>query len=70
MDAPALPTETDVLVVRAGPTGLAAGLALSTLGVDHVVVDTAAGVQEGSRAAGVQPRGRWRTWPGSAWRTS
>jgi 2-polyprenyl-6-methoxyphenol hydroxylase-like FAD-dependent oxidoreductase len=51
-----LPTHTDVLVVGAGPTGLALMTALVQQGVDVVAVDAAAGIRSESRAAGVQPR--------------
>ncbi|MCW5693764.1 MAG: FAD-dependent monooxygenase [Pseudolabrys sp.] len=46
-----LPAQTDVLVVGAGPTGLALSIALRQAGVDHVVVDKLASGQNTSRAA-------------------
>lgn len=51
-----LPRHTDVLVIGAGPAGLAASTALHLLGVDTTVVDFAAGIRTESRAVGVQPR--------------
>ncbi|BBZ26584.1 pentachlorophenol monooxygenase [Mycolicibacterium madagascariense] len=51
-----LPTHTDVLIVGAGPAGLALAASLAQLGVDHTVVDRAPGPSTGSRAAAVQPR--------------
>jgi 2-polyprenyl-6-methoxyphenol hydroxylase-like FAD-dependent oxidoreductase len=51
-----LPASTDVLVVGAGPAGLALGTALALAGVDHLVLDTTSRVDPGSKAAGVQPR--------------
>lgn len=53
---PALPTQTDVLIVGAGPAGLALAASLRQLGVDHVLIDRYAGVQSGSKAAAIQPR--------------
>jgi 2-polyprenyl-6-methoxyphenol hydroxylase-like FAD-dependent oxidoreductase len=52
---PSLPARTDVLIVGAGPVGLALACALTQLGVDHVVIDRNEGPQPGSRAAGIQP---------------
>ncbi|MDG4806960.1 FAD-dependent oxidoreductase [Micromonospora sp. WMMD1120] len=46
-----LPTSTDVLVVGAGPTGLATALTLARRGVDVTVVDRLAGPPTTSRAA-------------------
>lgn len=46
-----LPSRTDVLVVGAGPTGLALSIALRQAGVDHVVVDKLSTGQNTSRAA-------------------
>jgi 2-polyprenyl-6-methoxyphenol hydroxylase-like FAD-dependent oxidoreductase len=51
-----LPTETDVLVVGAGPAGLALTAALAALGVDHLTIEPKPAVDPGSKAAGVQPR--------------
>jgi 2-polyprenyl-6-methoxyphenol hydroxylase-like FAD-dependent oxidoreductase len=51
-----VPSHTDVLVVGAGPAGLAMAASLAQLGVDHVVVDRAPAPSSGSRAAAVQPR--------------
>ena len=48
--------EQDVLVVGAGPTGLALACALAQWRVPVRVVDAAAGPSYGSRAKGVQPR--------------
>jgi 2-polyprenyl-6-methoxyphenol hydroxylase-like FAD-dependent oxidoreductase len=47
----------DVIVVGAGPTGLAAACALRAAGVGVRVLDAAAGPAVTSRALGVQPRG-------------
>jgi 4,5-epoxidase len=47
----------DVLVVGAGPTGLALACGLRQAGVDALVVDAAAGPATTSRALGLQPRG-------------
>lgn len=49
-------TDTDVLVVGAGPTGLMAGLVLNRRGVPAVVVDSKAGPTRESRALAVQAR--------------
>ena len=43
--------ETDVLIVGAGPTGLALALRLKQAGIDHVLVERRAGAQATSRAA-------------------
>ena len=48
--------DTDVLIVGAGPTGLMAGLVLTTCGVPAVVVDHKAGPTRESRALAVQAR--------------
>ncbi|MEV0176758.1 FAD-dependent oxidoreductase [Streptomyces sp. NPDC050803] len=47
---------TDVLIVGAGPTGLALGVDLARRGVDAVVVERAEGLFPGSRGKGIQPR--------------
>lgn len=49
-------TDTDVLVVGAGPTGLMAGLVLTRCGVPVVVVDQKAGPTRESRALVLQAR--------------
>ncbi|AQS67908.1 FAD-dependent oxidoreductase [Streptomyces pactum] len=49
-------TDTDVLVVGAGPTGLALGVDLARRGVDALVLERAEGLFPGSRGKGVQPR--------------
>lgn len=46
-----LPSTTDVLVVGAGPTGLALAISLQQAGIAHVLVDTRAEIQNTSRAA-------------------
>ncbi|MFD7131318.1 FAD-dependent oxidoreductase [Streptomyces sp. NPDC059894] len=48
--------ETDVLVVGAGPSGLALGIELARRGVDAVLVERADGLFPGSRGKGIQPR--------------
>jgi 2-polyprenyl-6-methoxyphenol hydroxylase-like FAD-dependent oxidoreductase len=53
-DLPA--TDTDVLVVGAGPTGLMAGLVLARRGIPVVVCDQKAGPTRESRALAVQAR--------------
>lgn len=50
------PSSTDVLVVGGGPTGLALSLALTRLGVDHVVVERQSGPAPNSRAAALHAR--------------
>ncbi|MFJ3926049.1 FAD-dependent monooxygenase [Streptomyces sp. NPDC090022] len=51
-----MPSET-VVVVGAGPTGLAAACALRAAGLDVRVLDRATGPADTSRALGLQPRG-------------
>jgi 2-polyprenyl-6-methoxyphenol hydroxylase-like FAD-dependent oxidoreductase len=46
-----LPFETDVLIVGAGPTGLALACALQQAGVDHVLIDERTESENTSRAA-------------------
>lgn len=46
-----LPDRTDVLIVGAGPTGLATATTLARLGVDHLLVDRLESGQNTSRAA-------------------
>jgi 2-polyprenyl-6-methoxyphenol hydroxylase-like FAD-dependent oxidoreductase len=46
----------DVLVVGAGPSGLALGVDLARRGVDTLVVERGAGLSPGSRGKGIQPR--------------
>ncbi|GGU22308.1 hypothetical protein GCM10010259_10860 [Streptomyces daghestanicus] len=48
----------DVLIVGAGPTGLALGIDLARRGVDALVVEKADGLFPGSRGKGLQPRTR------------
>ena len=45
------PAKTDVLIVGAGPTGLALAASLAQAGVDHVLIDKLAAGQSTSRAA-------------------
>lgn len=45
------PTDTDVLIVGAGPTGLALAVALQQAGVRHVIIDRLSEGQNTSRAA-------------------
>jgi 2-polyprenyl-6-methoxyphenol hydroxylase-like FAD-dependent oxidoreductase len=51
-----LPGSTDVLIVGAGPAGLAMAASLAQLGVDCVVIDRKPELATGSKAAAVQPR--------------
>ena len=46
-----LPVETDVLIVGAGPTGLALAATLQKARVNHVLIDALEGPQNTSRAA-------------------
>lgn len=46
-----LPSRTDVLIVGAGPTGLALAVALASAGVDYVLIDRLEAGQNTSRAA-------------------
>jgi 2-polyprenyl-6-methoxyphenol hydroxylase-like FAD-dependent oxidoreductase len=46
-----LPNNTDVLIIGAGPTGLALAIALQQAGVDHLLIDRLAEGQNTSRAA-------------------
>ena len=46
-----LPSETQVLIVGAGPTGLTLAAQLQKAGVDHLLVDALEGAQNTSRAA-------------------
>ncbi|WP_328537080.1 FAD-dependent monooxygenase [Streptomyces sp. NBC_00344] len=48
--------ETDVLIVGAGPTGLALAVDLARRGVRTVVAEKAGGLFPGSRGKGIQPR--------------
>ncbi|MER5572802.1 FAD-dependent oxidoreductase [Streptomyces massasporeus] len=48
--------DTDVLVVGAGPTGLALGIDLARRGVTALVVERARTLFPGSRGKGIQPR--------------
>jgi 2-polyprenyl-6-methoxyphenol hydroxylase-like FAD-dependent oxidoreductase len=49
-----LPRQTDVLIVGAGPTGLALATFLSAAGIDTVVVDRAASSSAHGGAHGAQ----------------
>ncbi|GAB3967592.1 FAD-dependent oxidoreductase [Actinoallomurus acanthiterrae] len=49
-------SETEVLVVGAGPTGLTLALELARRGVPHLVIDRNEGPATGSRGKGLQPR--------------
>src|SRR5262245_1514213 len=51
MEEAMLPKTTDVLIVGAGPTGLALAIALRQAGIDHLIVDKLAQGQNTSRAA-------------------
>lgn len=46
-----LPTRTDILIIGAGPTGLALAAVLQKAGVNHLIVDALAEGQNTSRAA-------------------
>ncbi|MCX5092434.1 FAD-dependent oxidoreductase [Streptomyces sp. NBC_00365] len=48
--------DVDVLIVGAGPAGLALGVDLARRGVDALVVERADGLFPGSRGKGIQPR--------------
>ncbi|MFE0672903.1 FAD-dependent oxidoreductase [Streptomyces sp. NPDC058867] len=48
--------DTDVLIVGAGPTGLALGVDLARRGVAALVVERAGALFPGSRGKGIQPR--------------
>ncbi|MCS0636758.1 FAD-dependent monooxygenase [Streptomyces sp. LP05-1] len=50
------PDETGVLIVGAGPTGLALAVDLARRGVSALAVEQAAGLFPGSRGKGLQPR--------------
>jgi 2-polyprenyl-6-methoxyphenol hydroxylase-like FAD-dependent oxidoreductase len=54
----ALPADTDVLVVGAGPAGLALAVSLTQLGVGHMLIDRNNGIQPGTKAAAIQPARR------------
>ena len=51
-----LPARTEVLIVGAGPAGLALATELTRLGVSHVALDRETAIRPGSRAAAIQPR--------------
>src|SRR5215468_9512685 len=51
MEDPMLPTETDVLIIGAGPTGLALAATLQQAGIRHVLIDKLSEGQNTSRAA-------------------
>jgi 2-polyprenyl-6-methoxyphenol hydroxylase-like FAD-dependent oxidoreductase len=51
-----LPARTDVLIIGAGPTGLALACRLASRGIDHVIVDEAPEGANSSRAAVVHAR--------------
>ncbi|WP_327317423.1 FAD-dependent monooxygenase [Streptomyces sp. NBC_01235] len=48
--------DVDVLIVGAGPTGLALGIDLARRGVDALVAERGEGLAPGSRGKGLQPR--------------
>ena len=48
-----LPATVQVLIVGAGPIGLATAISLSKLGVEFVIVDASTRSQHGSRAAAI-----------------
>jgi 2-polyprenyl-6-methoxyphenol hydroxylase-like FAD-dependent oxidoreductase len=54
---PALPVQTEVLIVGAGPSGLTLAASLAQLGVEHVLIEREPGPHMGLRAPGMQPRG-------------
>ena len=60
--------DTDVLVVGAGPTGLALGIDLARRGVPALVVERAQALFPGSRGKGIQPRTMGLRRPGRAGR--
>jgi 2-polyprenyl-6-methoxyphenol hydroxylase-like FAD-dependent oxidoreductase len=49
-------TETDVLIVGAGPTGLTLACELSRAGATSMIIDAAPTPSSGSRGKGLQPR--------------
>ena len=49
-------TDTDVLIVGAGPTGLTLACELARRGVPFRLIEAAPGPQPGSRGKGLQPR--------------
>jgi 2-polyprenyl-6-methoxyphenol hydroxylase-like FAD-dependent oxidoreductase len=51
-----LPRHTDVLIVGAGPAGLALAVTLAQLGISHVIVESKPAASPGTKAAAVQPR--------------
>ncbi|MGW0709352.1 FAD-dependent monooxygenase [Streptomyces sp. NPDC002643] len=53
---PRTPHTTDVLIVGAGPTGLALAVDLARRGIPALVVERATGLFPGSRGKGLQPR--------------
>lgn len=56
MNSTALPTQTDIAIVGAGPTGLALAATLASGGIDFVVIDRLAEGANTSRAAVVHAR--------------
>lgn len=46
-----IPSSTEVLIIGAGPTGMALAISLAQAGVDHVIIDKLAAGQTTSRAA-------------------
>ncbi|KJS57940.1 FAD-dependent oxidoreductase [Streptomyces rubellomurinus] len=50
------PAHTDVLIVGAGPTGLALAIDLARRGTDALLVERAPALSPGSRGKGLQPR--------------
>jgi 2-polyprenyl-6-methoxyphenol hydroxylase-like FAD-dependent oxidoreductase len=51
-----LPSHTEVLIVGAGPVGLALAVSMAIRGIDAVLVDERSDAQETSRAAWVHSR--------------